>query len=135
MKNNAKPTDTELEILKILWDRGPSTVRSVHEQINRKKDVKYTTTLKMMQIMFEKGMLNRELNERTHIYRAILQEREVKMVLFKKLADSAFKGSAQGLILHALGNYDASEEELEEIKELIRKIESSKQNSSNEHGA
>jgi predicted transcriptional regulator len=118
-----KPTESELEILSILWKKGPSTVRSVNEEMSRNKHVGYTTTLKLMQIMAEKGMVNRSMKGRTHIYHAIARQEDAQVRLLERLLDTAFGGSASKLILQALGNHKTSEEELREIKDLIKKLE------------
>lgn len=122
MKPN-KPTDSELEILAILWERGPSTVRFVNDRLSARKNTGYTTTLKLMQIMFEKGMVDRTMDGRTHIYRPLLKQEEMQITLMDRLLKTAFSGSASKLVMQALGNHRTSEEELREIKELIRKLE------------
>jgi predicted transcriptional regulator len=121
--NNYKPTEAELEILNVLWKNGPCTVRVVNEELNLKKRVGYTTTLKLMQIMTDKGVLERSLEGRTHIYSTLLSEEDVQRKLMDRLLETAFRGSAKKLILQALGNHNASSEELMEIKEMIKKME------------
>ena len=121
--NEYKPTESELEILTVLWKKGPSTVRDVNEVLNQRKIVGYTTTLKMMQIMTEKGVLDRSLAGRTHIYSPLIMEEDVQKRLTDRLLETAFGGSAKKLILQALGNHRASSEELQEIKEMIQKME------------
>jgi predicted transcriptional regulator len=118
-----RPTEAELEIFAVLWKNGPSTVRAVNEELAERKNVGYTTTLKIMQIMTEKGLLERSLDGRMHIYTPLLKEEEVQNKLVNRLLATAFRGSAHTLILQALGNHKASEEELSEIKDLIRKLE------------
>jgi BlaI family transcriptional regulator, penicillinase repressor len=118
-----RPTEAELEILAILWKNGPSTVRAVNEELNSRKNVGYTTTLKFMQIMTEKGIVERSLEGRMHIYSPLLKEEEVQSSLVNRLLETAFRGSAKNLILQALGNHRASEEELTEIKAMIQKME------------
>jgi len=118
-----RPTEAELEILAILWKNGPSTVRAVNEELNSRKNVGYTTTLKFMQIMTEKGIVERSLEGRMHIYSPLLKEEEVQSSLVNRLLETAFRGSAKTLILQALGNHRASEEELTEIKAMIKKME------------
>ena len=124
--SSRKPTESELEILSVLWKTGPSTVRTVNEILNEKKDVGYTTTLKFMQIMTDKGLLVRDENSRTHIYKPLIMQEEVQSHLLDKLLQTAFGGSAKKLVMQALGNHDASSEELKEIKELIKKLEEQK---------
>jgi predicted transcriptional regulator len=130
----ARPTDSELEILHILWSQGPSTVRTVNDLLNEqrrntpsaKESAGYTTTLKLMQIMFEKGLVTRVEEGRTHAYTAFVQERDTQGVLLQQFVDNAFKGSTARLVMQALGNHEASTAELDEIKALIAKIESEK---------
>ncbi len=119
-----KPTDGELEILQILWREGSCSVRQVNEQLNLQREVGYTTTLKLMQIMADKGLVVRDTSHRQHIYRASVQEAHVQRSALQKVIDTAFQGSASGLIMQALGNHRTSEEELREIKALIEKLES-----------
>ncbi len=118
-----KPTDSELEILQILWETGPSTVRAINERLNEKREVGYTTTLKFMQIMFEKGFVTRQDDARTHIYAAAIDETDTQGALLRQFVDAAYRGSAIKMVMQALGNHDASSEELDEIKALISKIE------------
>ena len=118
-----KPTDSELEILNILWKNGSSTVREVNENLNREKVVGYTTTLKIMQIMTEKQLVSRDMNSRTHIYNALVDQATTQGDLLNRFLDNAFSGSATKLVMQALGNHNTSRQELEQIKELIKKIE------------
>jgi predicted transcriptional regulator len=126
----AKPTDSELEILHILWAEGPSTVRTVNdllnEQSSKTKETGYTTTLKIMQIMFEKGLVTRTEEGRTHTYSPAVRQSDTQGLLLQQFVDNAFRGSAARLVMQALGNHDASPEELDEIKALIAKIEQGK---------
>jgi predicted transcriptional regulator len=113
-----------MEILEIIWRSGSATVRQVHEQLEGKgKNVGYTTTLKMMQIMTEKGLLTRMMDGRTHIYSAIIQAGAARNALINRMIDAAFGGSATKLVLQALGNHKATPEELREIRNLIDKLE------------
>ena len=126
MKENIpKPTDAELEILQILWTHGPSSVRLVNETLNAasEKEVGYTTTLKLMQIMLEKGLVRRNDESRTHIYEAAVNEEATQRRLLDKFVDATFRGSAMKLVMQALGNHRASKEELDEIKSLIERME------------
>ncbi len=118
-----KPTESELEILQILWAKGPSTVRQVNMLLKRSKEVGYTTTLKIMQIMTEKGLVERETDSRTHIYSAVVSREATQNLLLNRFLENTFKGSASSLIMQALGNHHASSSELREIKELIEKLE------------
>lgn len=122
-KLTPKPTDSELEILQILWRNGPSTVKMVNENLNQKKDVGYTTTLKLMQIMFDKGLVRRNEEERSHIYSAALEENQIQTALIEKLLETAFSGSAAKLVMQALGNSKPSKDELDKIRELINNID------------
>jgi predicted transcriptional regulator len=119
-----KPTDAEMEVLNVLWKFGPSTVRSVNDELSRNKEVGYTTTLKIMQIMFEKGLVRRDQQGRTHIYEPLLTEAEVQEKVLDKLLQTTFGGSAKNLVMRVLGQNRSSREELEEIKKLIDKLES-----------
>ena len=114
-----RPTDAELSILRVLWERGPSTVRQVHEALSDTRDTGYTTTLKLMQIMAEKGLVERDETARTHIYAAIAGQEQTQNQLVKDLADRAFGGSAAALVLRALSTDDATDAELKEIRKLI----------------
>ena len=118
-----KPTEAELQILKVLWENGPQTVRNVNEEISKTNDVGYTTTLKIMQIMTEKQMLSRDTSNRTHIYKTKIDRVDTQKYLLSSLMDVAFQGSTSSLVLHALGNHTPSTEELSEIKALIEKLE------------
>lgn len=122
-KSILKPTDSELEILHILWENGPSSVRFVNDKLNERREVGYTTTLKLMQIMAEKNIAVRNTESRTHIYEANISETDTQKALLKKFVDATFRGSAMNLVLQALGDHDASKEELDSIKALIKKIE------------
>jgi len=122
-KQTPKPTDSELEILGVLWQNGSSTVKTVNEKLNEKREVGYTTTLKLLQIMYEKGLVERDENERSHIYKPIIKESEMQKVLLDKLLESAFNGSAANLVMQALGNSKTSKDELQQIREYINKIE------------
>ncbi len=130
-KKNIKPTEAELEILQILWEHGESTVRNVNELLNEKrnvnlKEIGYTTTLKLMQLMHEKGLADRNEESRTHIYSAKVKEGEMQKALLEKFVDKTFRGSAMKMVMQALGNHETSKEELDEIKALISKIENKK---------
>jgi BlaI family transcriptional regulator, penicillinase repressor len=123
---NFKPTESELEILSILWKKGPSTVRDVNDEMGRNKNIGYTTTLKLMQIMTEKGLVRRVMEGRTHIYHVIARQEDAQVRMLDRLLETAFGGSASKLVLQALGNHKTSETELREIKALIKKLEEEK---------
>ena len=114
-----RPTDAELAILRILWERGPSTVRHVHEQLARDRPAAYTTALKLLQIMTEKGLVERDERERTHVYTARLSEGQTQRQLVRDLLDRAFGGSASKLVMQALATRRASPGELREIRKII----------------
>ncbi len=123
LKIKNSPTESELEILQLLWIHGPSTVRFINEEQNKLKEVGYTTTLKIMQIMSDKGMLNVNKKSKKHIYTPILDEVETKGKLLDGFLKKTFSGSAMKMVMQALGNHNPSKDELDEIKELINKIE------------
>ena len=118
-----KPTDSELEILHILWEKGASSVRYINDLLNTRREVGYTTTLKLMQIMNEKGLVKRDTAAKTHIYKAVVRENETKNNLISDFINVAFQGSAMNLVMQALGNSSSSVEELSELKSLIAKLE------------
>ncbi|MCY7352853.1 MAG: BlaI/MecI/CopY family transcriptional regulator [Cytophagaceae bacterium] len=119
----SKPTDSELEILHVLWERGPSTVRQVHEQLSQTRDLGYTTALKLMQIMHEKGLLSRTEEGRSHVYIALVTEEATQRDLLDRFVGTAFRGSALKLVVQALGNSKASPAELEEIRQLLDRLD------------
>ena len=117
-----KPTESELEILQILWKKGLATVREVHEEMSVSKDVGYTTTLKLMQIMHEKGLVKRDDSMRTHVYQAAVNKEKTQKHLLGKMIDNLFGGSPTQLVIQALGEHKASPEELEKIQALIDEL-------------
>ena len=119
-----KPTESELEILQILWTKGVATVREVHEELAHTKDVGYTTTLKLMQIMNEKGIVKRDDSMRTHVYQAAVNKERTQKHLLTKMIDSLFGGSSTQLVIQALGSgeHKATREELEEIQALLNEL-------------
>ncbi|MBS4062940.1 MAG: BlaI/MecI/CopY family transcriptional regulator [Chitinophagaceae bacterium] len=119
MIKQVKPTESELEILRVLWERGEATVREVHEELSKTKDAGYTTTLKLMQIMHEKGMVKRDETNKTHKYIPLLSREKTQKQFVGKMIDTLFQGSSSQLVMQALGNHKASKEELEEIQKLI----------------
>lgn len=122
LKQN-KPTESEMEILQVLWEQGPSTVREVHEILSKTKEAGYTTTLKLMQIMNEKGLLNRNDDSKSHIYTPAVKKESVQKQVVSKMINGLFKGSSAKLVMHALGNHRASKEEISEIKKYLDEIE------------
>ncbi|RFP64424.1 BlaI/MecI/CopY family transcriptional regulator [Hymenobacter lapidiphilus] len=118
-----KPTESELEILQVLWQHGPSTVRFVNDELSQRREIGYTTTLKLLQLMLEKVLVLRDDDTRTHIYRAAVREEETQGLLLDKFVDAAFGGSAMKLVMQALGNRRTSREELAQIRRLLNDIE------------
>jgi predicted transcriptional regulator len=118
-----KPTDAELAILRVLWQRGPSTVRDVWEQLSPKQQTGYTTVLKIMQIMFEKGLLSRDESDRSHVYRAARSEEQTQRQVVGHLLERLFSGSAPKLVMQALASKKATPDELAEIRKLLDEIE------------
>ena len=123
MTNVIKPTDSELEILNILWEKGPSTVRDVHEVLEKNKDAGYTTTLKLMQIMHDKTLLKRDISNKSHVYTANVSQEKTQGQLVKRMIDNVFNGSASQLVMQALGNHKTNSKELEEIKKYLEEME------------
>jgi len=121
------PTKTEMDVLQVLWKHGPSTVRFVHDKLNEQKEiVQYTSTLKLMQLMKEKGMVDRDETNMKHIYSAAVEEDKIKGNLLGRFVDSMFDGSASSLMLALLDNDKTSAEELQKIKELLNKMDKAK---------
>ena len=114
-----KPTESELEILQILWNRGKATVREVHEELSVSKESGYTTTLKLMQIMFEKGLVARDDSSKTHIYEPIITRESTQKQMVGKMVTSLFGGSTSSLVMQALGSGATSKEELDEIQKIL----------------
>ena len=122
-----RPTEMELAILRVLWRLGPSTVRQVHAQMQSGRDVGYTTTLKLMQLMHEKGLLSRDEAERSHIYTPVISEGKTQRTLVLELLERTFGGSARRLIQSMLSAKKASPQELQEIRKLLDDLERSQQ--------
>jgi len=114
-----KPTESELEILQVLWDKGNATVREVHEELASFKDSGYTTTLKLMQIMFEKGIVKRDDSSKTHIYQANISKESTQKQMVGKMVNSLFGGSSTQLVMQALGTASPSKDELDEIQKML----------------
>jgi len=117
-----RPTESELEILQILWNKGNCTVREVHEVLEKSKDAGYTTTLKLMQIMHEKGLVARDTSSKTHIYRALVNQEKTQQHLVNKMIDNVFNGSAARMVMQALGNHKASKDEIDSIKKYLDEL-------------
>lgn len=118
-----EPTKAELEILNVLWEYGPSTVRFVNDKLNEQRDVNYTSTLKLMQIMADKGSLTCDKGQMKHIYHVAEEEQKTKGQMLDKFVDSVYQGSAGKLVMQLLGNKKASKEDLASIKEILDKLE------------
>ncbi|MBD8487940.1 BlaI/MecI/CopY family transcriptional regulator [Echinicola sp. CAU 1574] len=118
-----KPTESELEILSILWGLQKGSVREVHDALSKTKDTGYTTTLKIMQIMYSKGLLKRSEQGRSHIYTPLITEKDTQNSLLNSFMDSTFGGSAKKLIMRALGQSNPSKEEINEIRQLLNELE------------
>jgi BlaI family penicillinase repressor len=122
-KTNSRPTDAEIEILKILWRTGPTTVRRVHEEISETKQSQYTTTLKLMQIMAAKGQLHRDESSRSHVYVPAVPREHAQREMAADLMERAFAGSLRSLVMGALGGRRATKKELAELRALIEEHE------------
>jgi BlaI family penicillinase repressor len=119
-----EPTKSELEILQVLWEHGPSTVRFVNDTLNeQKRAVQYSSTLKLMQIMAEKGILLRDESSMKHVYSPAEEESKTKTALLERFVDSMYRGSAASLVMQLFGNKNTSSEDLEEIREYLRKLD------------
>ena len=122
-RKNSRPTDRELTILRILWDNGPSTVREVNEAMNEDQDTGYTTTLKLMQIMTEKGLLRRDDSQFKHVYKPAMTEEKTQKLLVGELLETAFSGSAEKLVMRALSAKKVSAKELVKIRKMLDEFE------------
>jgi predicted transcriptional regulator len=123
MTHVPRPTESELAILNVLWQRGASTVREVHEVLGKDKEIGYTTVLKLMQIMTEKRLVKRDETSRTHVYEAAYSQEKTQQQLTLDLLERAFAGSASRLVLQALNSKPTSKEELAEIRKLLDNLE------------
>lgn len=117
-----KPTESELEILQVLWNRNEATVREVHEVLSQTKDSGYTTTLKLMQIMFEKGLVIRDDSHKTHIYQPAVSRSSTQSQFLNKMINGLFEGSPTNLVMQALGNHAATTDELDKIQALLDQL-------------
>ena len=122
-QHTQKPTASELEILRVLWERGPSTVREVHESLSEKKPIGYTSVLKLMQIMTAKGTVRRNEEQRAHVYEAVQPAEKTKRQLALDFLQRVFDGSASELMMHALAGHKGSKEEVEELRRLLNEYE------------
>lgn len=126
--NTQLPTDSELEILQVLWANGPCTVRFVNDTINQQREVGYTSTLKTMQLMMDKGMVERTIEDRVHYYKAAVSEAITQKGLLDEFVHSTFRGSASTLVMRMLGDGESNYEELQRIKSIIEAIEQNQNN-------
>jgi len=117
-----KPTESELEILQIIWEKGQCTVRDVHEVLEKTKDAGYTTTLKLMQIMHDKGLVERDTSAKTHLYKALITREQAQNTALDKIISTVFKGSSSQLIMQVLSNKQSSKEELDMIKNYLESL-------------
>jgi BlaI family penicillinase repressor len=118
-----KPTESELEILQIIWEKSQCSVRDVHEVLEKTKDAGYTTTLKLMQIMHDKGLVERDTTAKTHLYKALITREQAQHTAVNKILSTVFNGSSAQLVMQVLSNQTASREELDIIKEYLNKLE------------
>ncbi|WP_295799961.1 BlaI/MecI/CopY family transcriptional regulator [Mucilaginibacter sp.] len=118
-----KPTESELEILQVIWKKGQCTVRDVHEELAKNKDAGYTTTLKLMQIMHDKGMVERDTTAKTHLYKSLITREQAQQTAIDKIISTVFKGSTSDLVIQALGHHRASKDEIDAIKDYLKQFE------------
>lgn len=126
-KSAPRPTQAETAILQVLWQRGPSTVREVYEVLSSERTMGYTTVLKLLQIMHDKGLVRRDESRRSHLYQAVSSRRRTQQRLVADLLDKAFGGSMRNLVMHALSSRKASPEDLAEIRTLLDELEAKQQ--------
>jgi len=118
-----KPTESELEILQIIWEKGQCSVRDVHDVLEKTKDAGYTTTLKLMQIMHDKGLVERDTSAKTHLYKALITREQAQNTAVNKILATVFNGSSSQLIMQVLSNQQSSKEELDMIKDYLNQLE------------
>ena len=118
-----KPTESELEILQVIWKKGQCSVRDVHEELTKNKDAGYTTTLKLMQIMHDKGLVERDTTSKTHLYKALITREQAQNTALDRILDTVFKGSTADLVIQALGQHRASKDEIDTIKNYLKQFE------------
>lgn len=121
-----KPTESELEILQIIWRRGQCSVRDVHDELSQNKEAGYTTTLKLMQIMHDKGLVERDTTAKTHLYKALITREQAQQGALDKILSTVFKGSTADLVIQALGQHRASKDEIDAIKNFLDGFEGKK---------
>ena len=126
IKKELHITEAELEIMSVLWQKKQASVKEVHEELSKEKEAGYTTTLKQMQVMHEKGLLKRDESKRQHIYFPAIEQQQVQKRFMDKIMDNLFQGSVGSFIMQALGSYKTTPEELDEIKSMIDKVKKNK---------
>ena len=126
VNKNTKPTESELEILKVLWEKETASVRVVHEELLKTKDAGYTTTLKLMQIMHDKGLVTRDVGNKIHIYTPAVSREKTQKQFLNRMINTLFAGSSANLVLQALGGHQASDAELNKIQKLITDLKHKK---------
>ncbi len=126
MQKTIKPTESELEILQVLWQKKAATVREVHDELARMRDIGYTTALKLLQIMFEKGLVSRDDSSKTHIYMPAVNREKTQKQIVGKMINTLFSGSSTELVMQALGNQKTSKEELDEIQKMLDNLRKEK---------
>ncbi|MGL6267296.1 MAG: BlaI/MecI/CopY family transcriptional regulator [Chitinophagaceae bacterium] len=126
MQKAIKPTESELEILQVLWQKKAATVREVHDELARMRDIGYTTALKLLQIMFEKGLVTRDDSSKTHIYMPAVNREKTQKQIVGKMINTLFSGSSTELVMQALGNQKTSKEELDEIQKMLDNLRKEK---------
>lgn len=126
MQKAIKPTESELEILQVLWQKKAATVREVHDELAKMRDIGYTTALKLLQIMFEKGLVTRDDSSKTHIYMPAVTREKTQKQLVGKMINTLFSGSSTELVMQALGNQQTSKEELDEIQKMLDNLRKEK---------
>jgi len=126
MQKAIKPTESELEILQVLWQKKTATVREVHDELSKTRDIGYTTALKLLQIMFEKGLVTRDDSSKTHIYIPAVSREKTQKQLVGKMISTLFSGSSTELVMQALGNQQTSKEELDEIQKMLDNLRKEK---------
>jgi BlaI family transcriptional regulator, penicillinase repressor len=126
MQKAIKPTESELEILQVLWQKKAATVREVHDELAKMRDIGYTTALKLLQIMFEKGLVTRDDSSKTHIYMPAVTREKTQKQIVGKMINTLFSGSSTELVMQALGNQKTSKEELDEIQKMLDNLRKEK---------
>lgn len=130
-RKHPHPTDAELEILQVIWESGPSTVKEVNEFLNQRREVGYTTTLKIMQIMYEKGLVTRKKKGKQHVYTSAVTLDDTRQQAIDKVVNTVFQGSAMKLVMQTLGHHKASKQELDEVRKYLESLDSKEKDGGN----